>query len=59
VRLGEERYGVSWQVVPGMLPKMLADPDREKTAHVMRAMMDMAKLDIAALQTARDGHAAA
>jgi len=52
-----DRYGVSWQIVPNILPKYLADPDREKAIRVMRAMMDMVKLDIAAIQAAYDGAA--
>jgi predicted 3-demethylubiquinone-9 3-methyltransferase (glyoxalase superfamily) len=51
----KDRYGVSWQIVPSVMPKFLADPDREKAARVMRAMMGMVKLDIAALQAAYDG----
>ena len=51
----KDRYGVSWQIVPSVLPKMLADPDRTKAQRVMTAMMDMVKLDIAALQRAYDG----
>lgn len=53
----KDRYGVSWQIVPSVMPKFLADPDREKAARVMQAMMDMIKLDIAALQAAYDGRA--
>jgi predicted 3-demethylubiquinone-9 3-methyltransferase (glyoxalase superfamily) len=51
----KDRYGVSWQVVPSVALKFLADPDREKATRAMRAMMDMVKLDIAALQAAYDG----
>jgi predicted 3-demethylubiquinone-9 3-methyltransferase (glyoxalase superfamily) len=51
----KDRYGVSWQIVPSVMPKFLADPDREKAARVMQAMMNMMKLDIAALQAAYDG----
>ena len=49
-----DRYGVSWQVVPNMLPKLLTDPDTEKARRVMQAMMGMVKLDVAALQAAYD-----
>ena len=52
----KDRYGVSWQIVPSVMPKFLADPDREKAGRVMKAMMSMVKLDIAALQAAYDGH---
>jgi predicted 3-demethylubiquinone-9 3-methyltransferase (glyoxalase superfamily) len=54
----KDRYGVSWQVVPGVLPKMLGDPDREKARRVMQAMLKMVKLDIAGLKAAYDGTAA-
>ncbi|HEV2677229.1 MAG TPA: VOC family protein [Aliidongia sp.] len=47
-----DRYGVSWQIVPSILPKLLADPDAAKAERVMRAMMGMVKLDIAALEAA-------
>jgi predicted 3-demethylubiquinone-9 3-methyltransferase (glyoxalase superfamily) len=49
----KDRYGVSWQVVPSMLPRLLADP--EKAGRVMPVLMGMTKLDIAALQAAADG----
>lgn len=55
----KDRYGVSWQVVPSAMLRFLADPDREKAKRVMQAMMNMVKLDIAALQAAHDGKAVA
>ena len=51
----KDRYGLSWQIVPSILPKYLADPDPAKAQRVMKAMLDMVKLDIAALQRAYDG----
>jgi predicted 3-demethylubiquinone-9 3-methyltransferase (glyoxalase superfamily) len=48
----KDRYGLSWQVVPSVLPGLLADPDRSKAARVMEAMMGMARLDIGALERA-------
>jgi predicted 3-demethylubiquinone-9 3-methyltransferase (glyoxalase superfamily) len=48
----KDRYGVSWQVVPAVLPQLLADP--AKAGRVMGALMGMKKLDIAALQAAAD-----
>lgn len=51
----KDRYGVSWQIVPTILPKMLGDPDVKKAQRVMQAMMGMVKLDIAALQKAYAG----
>ncbi len=47
-----DRYGVSWQIVPSVLPTLLADPDPAKAARVMQAMLGMVKLDIAGLEAA-------
>ena len=49
-----DKFGVSWQIVPTMLPKLLTDPDRAKADRVMAAMMQMIKLDVATLQKAAD-----
>jgi predicted 3-demethylubiquinone-9 3-methyltransferase (glyoxalase superfamily) len=49
----KDKYGVSWQVVPAVLPRLLADPG--KSGRVMPALMKMTKLDIAALQAAAEG----
>jgi predicted 3-demethylubiquinone-9 3-methyltransferase (glyoxalase superfamily) len=54
-----DRYGVSWQIVPKALRKLLGDPDPAKAQRVMAAMMGMAKLDVAGLQRAYDGALAA
>jgi predicted 3-demethylubiquinone-9 3-methyltransferase (glyoxalase superfamily) len=51
----KDRWGMSWQIVPSVLPKMLADPDAAKAGRAMQAMLGMVKLDIAALQAAFDG----
>lgn len=48
----KDRYGVSWQVVPAMLPRMLQDPDAARSQGVMKALLQMKKLDIGALQRA-------
>jgi predicted 3-demethylubiquinone-9 3-methyltransferase (glyoxalase superfamily) len=53
----KDRYGLSWQIVPSVMPKFLADPDREKAARAMQAMLKMVKIDIAAVQAAYDGRA--
>jgi predicted 3-demethylubiquinone-9 3-methyltransferase (glyoxalase superfamily) len=50
----EDKFGVSWQLIPPMLVAYLNDPDREKAGRVMDAMLGMNKLDIAALQHAYD-----
>src|SRR5512144_1247299 len=51
----KDRYGVSWQIVPTVLAKMMADPDRARAKRASDAMLKMVKLDIAALQAAYDG----
>ena len=51
----KDKYGVSWQIVPTILQRMLSDGDAKKSENVMRAMLDMKKLDIKALQRAYDG----
>lgn len=48
----KDRWGVSWQIVPKIMPRMLADPDRAAAKRVMQAMKQMGKLDIAALEAA-------
>ncbi len=49
-----DRFGLSWQVVPVVLPQLLADPDPARAGRAMQAMMGMTKLDIAALRAAAD-----
>lgn len=51
----KDRFGVSWQIVPKIMPKLMSDPNREAAGRVMQAMMKMGKLDIATLQLAYDG----
>ena len=51
----KDKFGVSWQVVPRVLFEMLQDPDTAKRERALAAMMEMKKLDIAALQAAYDG----
>lgn len=53
----KDRFGLSWQVVPSAIPRMLSDPDARKCARVMNAFMAMSKLDIAALERAYAGEA--
>jgi predicted 3-demethylubiquinone-9 3-methyltransferase (glyoxalase superfamily) len=55
----KDRYGVSWQIVPAVLPEMLGDRDPAKAQRVMQAMLQMIKLDIAGLKRAYDGRPAA
>jgi predicted 3-demethylubiquinone-9 3-methyltransferase (glyoxalase superfamily) len=51
----KDKFGVSWQVNPIVLNRMIADPDREKADRVMAAMMKMKKLEIAPLEAAYRG----
>jgi predicted 3-demethylubiquinone-9 3-methyltransferase (glyoxalase superfamily) len=51
----KDRFGVSWQIVPSVLPELLADPDREKAQRVMAAMLSMGKIEIDALEQAAAG----
>jgi predicted 3-demethylubiquinone-9 3-methyltransferase (glyoxalase superfamily) len=48
----KDRFGVSWQIVPTVLPVLLGDTDREKSQRVMRAMLSMKKIEIAGLEQA-------
>ena len=48
----KDKFGVSWQIVPTALPRLLGNPDRAKANRVMQAMLQMKKLDIAALERA-------
>jgi predicted 3-demethylubiquinone-9 3-methyltransferase (glyoxalase superfamily) len=51
----KDKFGLSWQVVPTILGKMMQDEDKEKANRVMQAMLQMTKIDIAKLQQAYDG----
>jgi predicted 3-demethylubiquinone-9 3-methyltransferase (glyoxalase superfamily) len=51
----KDKFGLSWQVVPAELPEMLQDHQSERARRVMRAMLQMRKLDIAALKRAQVG----
>ncbi|MGA8262422.1 MAG: VOC family protein [Arenicellales bacterium] len=48
----KDRYGVSWQVVPTVLPELLSSPDPKEAARVMKALLQMKKIDIEALRRA-------
>ena len=48
----KDKFGVSWQIVPTALGRMLADSDPEKSQRVMQAMLQMKKIDIETLQQA-------
>ena len=51
----KDRFGLSWQIIPNVLPKLLGDPDRAKAGRALQAMMQMVKIDGPALQRAFDG----
>ena len=52
----KDKYGLSWQIVPIILGKMLQDKNAEKSERVMKALLQMKKLDIKTLQQAYDRH---
>ena len=51
----KDRFGLSWQIAPTALIKLLGDPDPKKAKRVMEAMLKMGKIDISLLQQAYDG----
>ena len=51
----KDRFGLSWQVVPSVIPKMIAGGDQAKADRAMGEVMTMKKLDIARLEAAYDG----
>ena len=50
----KDKFGLSWQIVPSALGKLLGDPDPEKSKRVMQAMLQMRKIEVAGLQRAYD-----
>jgi predicted 3-demethylubiquinone-9 3-methyltransferase (glyoxalase superfamily) len=52
----KDKYGVSWQIVPAALFEMMSGTDKIKSGRVMRAMLQMKKLDLAALRRAYEGN---
>ncbi len=55
----KDKYGVSWQIVPTVLGALLSDPDSERSRSVMKALLQMKKIDVDALKRAYDEQAAA
>jgi predicted 3-demethylubiquinone-9 3-methyltransferase (glyoxalase superfamily) len=51
----KDKYGVSWQIVPDIMPRLLQDPDRAKVNRAMQAMMKMTKIVIADIEAAANG----
>ena len=54
----KDKYGLSWQITPTILPRLLADPDKARAGRVMQAMLQMKKIDIATLERAAEGQLA-
>jgi predicted 3-demethylubiquinone-9 3-methyltransferase (glyoxalase superfamily) len=51
----KDRFGVSWQVVPKVLPELMNGPDRARAKRALEAMLKMTKLDVATIREAADG----
>jgi predicted 3-demethylubiquinone-9 3-methyltransferase (glyoxalase superfamily) len=51
----KDRFGLSWQIIPKALPRLLGDPDRAKARRVMEAMLKMGKIEVAELERAAAG----
>ena len=51
----KDKYGLSWQIVPPVLGELLQDGDAEKSQRVVKAMLQMGKIDIGALERAYEG----
>ncbi len=51
----KDKYGLSWQIVPSVLWKLMRDPDQAKSGRVVQALMQMTKIDVAGLQAAYNG----
>jgi len=51
----KDKFGVSWQIIPSALGKLMSDPDPARSGRVIQAMLQMTKIEIAKLQQAYDG----
>lgn len=54
----EDKYGVAWQIVPEILPRLIGDEDRDAGRRAQQAMLQMRKIDIAKIKAAFAGQAA-
>ncbi|MBA3649189.1 MAG: VOC family protein [Chitinophagales bacterium] len=52
----KDKFGLSWQVAPTLLPELLSDSDHKKSERVMKVMLQMKKLDVHALRQAYEGN---
>ncbi len=50
-----DKYGLSWQIIPTALGKLMSDPDPARSGRVIKAMLQMGKIDIQALERAASG----
>ena len=48
----KDKFGLSWQIIPEALPRLLGDPDKEKAQRVMAAMLEMGKIEVGDLEKA-------
>ena len=48
----KDKFGLSWQIIPAALPRLLSDPDPEKSQRVMQAMLQMKKIEVDVLERA-------
>ena len=55
----QDKFGLSWQIIPTALGRLMGDPDPEKSSRVMKAMLQMEKIDISGLQRAYENRKAA
>jgi predicted 3-demethylubiquinone-9 3-methyltransferase (glyoxalase superfamily) len=51
----KDRFGLSWQIIPDALTRLMSDPDPEKAGRVVQAMLQMTKIDVAGLEKAYAG----
>ena len=51
----KDKFGLSWQIIPTLLPDMLTDQDQDRSRRVMKAMLQMKKIDVNVLRQAYEG----
>jgi predicted 3-demethylubiquinone-9 3-methyltransferase (glyoxalase superfamily) len=50
----QDRYGLSWQIIPVALMRLMSDPDQQKAGRVMKAMLEMDKIEVEKLEAAAE-----